>query len=134
MNAVIPQSIRFGQKAHSACLLYTSKSLLRCLRAASSSFTSNSGDWSSEERSKRTKGARRLSAGVQRNLPRNQPPHRGPADEVDRNGKKTVFKQGDLQFYATCHPGLEEVTAKELGSQHVGAFDIKPGKAGVHFK
>ena len=30
--------------------------------------------------------------------------------------------------------GLEQVTAKELGSPHIGAFDIQPGKAGVHFR
>ena len=30
--------------------------------------------------------------------------------------------------------GLEQVTARELGSPYIGAFDIQPGKAGVHFR
>ena len=30
--------------------------------------------------------------------------------------------------------GLEQVTARELASKHIGAFGIQPGKAGVHFR
>jgi putative N6-adenine-specific DNA methylase len=40
---------------------------------------------------------------------------------------------GDLQFFATCHPGLEEVVAAELAAPAVGAADVRPGRAGVAF-
>ena len=40
----------------------------------------------------------------------------------------------DHSFYATCHPGLERIVAVELGSQQIGAQEIEPGKAGVHFR
>ncbi|PSC76859.1 DNA methylase [Micractinium conductrix] len=36
-------------------------------------------------------------------------------------------------YYATCHPGLEEVVAAELRSANIGAVDVQPGKAGVSF-
>lgn len=37
------------------------------------------------------------------------------------------------QYYATCHPGLEEVVAAELAAPEIGARSIRPGKAGVYF-
>ena len=37
-------------------------------------------------------------------------------------------------FYVTCHPGLEEVVAAELTSQHIRAQEVVPGKAGVYFR
>lgn len=37
------------------------------------------------------------------------------------------------QYFATCHPGLEEVVAEELRSPQVGALEVREGKAGVHF-
>ena len=37
-------------------------------------------------------------------------------------------------FYATCHPGLESVVADELRAQNIGATDVEPGRAGVHFR
>ena len=30
-------------------------------------------------------------------------------------------------YYATCHPGLEEVVAAELRSANIGAVDVQPG-------
>eukprot|EP00887_Chlorella_sp_A99_P006659 scaffold3.g6659.t1 len=38
-----------------------------------------------------------------------------------------------LQYYATCHPGLEEAVAAELAATPIRAFDVRPGKAGVSF-
>ena len=37
------------------------------------------------------------------------------------------------RFYATCHPGLEEVVAAELSSPLIGAIDVAPGASGVSF-
>jgi hypothetical protein len=37
-------------------------------------------------------------------------------------------------YYATCHPGLEEIVAAELSSQHIRAQEVIPGKAGVFFR
>jgi 23S rRNA G2445 N2-methylase RlmL len=37
------------------------------------------------------------------------------------------------EYFATCHPGLEEVVAFELSSPAIGADDIRIGKAGVNF-
>ena len=36
------------------------------------------------------------------------------------------------RFYATCHPGLEEVVAAELSSPLIGAIDVAPGGAAVY--
>lgn len=38
-----------------------------------------------------------------------------------------------IRYYATCHPGLEEVVAQELLSPRIGATGAAPGKAGVAF-
>lgn len=37
------------------------------------------------------------------------------------------------EYFATCHPGLEEIVAFELSSPAIGADDIRIGKAGVSF-
>ncbi|KXZ42082.1 hypothetical protein GPECTOR_209g410 [Gonium pectorale] len=39
---------------------------------------------------------------------------------------------GDVSFFATCHPGLEEVVAAEL--RQLGYRGIEPSKAGVAFR
>ena len=38
------------------------------------------------------------------------------------------------EFYATCHPGLEEVVASELSSRNIQAHSVEPSKAGVYFR
>lgn len=38
------------------------------------------------------------------------------------------------EYYATCHPGLEEVVARELGSRNIQAHHIETSKAGVYFR
>ncbi len=43
-------------------------------------------------------------------------------------------RQRSLFYYATCHPGLEEVVAAELSCPAVGAVEVQPGKAGVSFR
>ncbi|KAK9908246.1 hypothetical protein WJX75_004747 [Coccomyxa subellipsoidea] len=45
-----------------------------------------------------------------------------------------LFERGKFQFYATCHPGLEEVVATEISAPEIGGFDVRPGKAGVSFR
>lgn len=40
----------------------------------------------------------------------------------------------NLFYYATCHPGLEEVVAAELASPNIRATNVSPGKAGVSFR
>jgi 23S rRNA G2445 N2-methylase RlmL len=37
------------------------------------------------------------------------------------------------QYFATCHPGLEEVVAQELRSPAIRAENVQVGKAGVFF-
>ncbi len=37
-------------------------------------------------------------------------------------------------YFVTCHPGLEEIVAAELSTQHIGAQEVSPGKAGVFFR
>ena len=37
-------------------------------------------------------------------------------------------------YYATCHPGLEDVVAKELESELIGASDVRVGASGVSFR
>lgn len=56
----------------------------------------------------------------------------GPA--YRQYGVDNTSPVGPLQFYATCHPGLESVVARELGSSNIGAFNIQEGKSGVSFR
>ena len=42
-------------------------------------------------------------------------------------------RAGHRRFYATCHPGLEDVVARELASPMINASDIVIGKSGVSF-
>lgn len=37
------------------------------------------------------------------------------------------------EYFATCHPGLEEIVANELRSPAIGAEEVNVGKAGVSF-
>ena len=37
-------------------------------------------------------------------------------------------------YYATCHPGLEDVVAAELESSLIGAQDVRVGASGVSFR
>jgi len=43
------------------------------------------------------------------------------------------LRRGHRRFYATCHPGLEEVVARELASPMINASDIIVGRSGVSF-
>jgi len=53
---------------------------------------------------------------------------RGEAEETVRPPRR-----GHRRFYATCHPGLEEVVARELESPMINASDVVVGKSGVSF-
>ena len=64
----------------------------------------------------------------------------GTGDARDRREVAVVGRGGDggaragsRRFYATCHPGLEEVVARELASPMINARDITIGKSGVSF-
>ena len=41
---------------------------------------------------------------------------------------------GEQQYFATCHPGLENVVAAELQAPQIGAHGVRLGKAGVYFR
>ena len=63
-----------------------------------------------------------------------------PADGVSTNRpstRNTLQPRGEgpatLQFFATCAPGLEAVLASELVGPHIGAVNVRPGRAGVSF-
>ena len=45
----------------------------------------------------------------------------------------SVSTHAAAQYFATCHPGLEDVVAAELRSPAIGAANVETGKAGVHF-
>jgi 23S rRNA G2445 N2-methylase RlmL len=47
------------------------------------------------------------------------------------NSHSTIFTESRGAYFASCHPGLEEVLFTEL--KNIGAQDIHIGKAGVHF-
>ena len=68
--------------------------------------------------------------------------HRGSGGRDDERGarerggaEETVRppRRGHRRFYATCHPGLEEVVARELESPMINASDVVVGKSGVSF-
>jgi hypothetical protein len=46
---------------------------------------------------------------------------------------RTEVTAGEQRYYVTCHPGLEEVVARELQSPQIRAARVRPGKAGVSF-
>jgi len=52
---------------------------------------------------------------------------------VASRGGDVEARAGSRRFYATCHPGLEEVVARELASPMINARDIAIGKSGVSF-
>lgn len=45
----------------------------------------------------------------------------------------THVSRAAQDYFATCHPGLENVVAEELQAPEISAANIRPGKAGVHF-
>eukprot|EP00890_Picochlorum_soloecismus_P001063 jgi/Picsp_1/1958/NSC_05424-R1_thump domain protein len=47
------------------------------------------------------------------------------------SSQRPIFKESREAYFASCHPGLEEVLFTEL--KNIGARDIHTGKAGVHF-
>lgn len=50
---------------------------------------------------------------------------RAPTPQTRRHGET---------FYATCHPGLEDVVAEELQAPEIGAVSVEPGRSGVTFR
>lgn len=44
--------------------------------------------------------------------------------------RRAPLPPGHSHFYATCHPGLEEVVAAELLDGRIGASNVHPGAAG----
>jgi hypothetical protein len=41
--------------------------------------------------------------------------------------------QSELQYYVTCHPGLETAVAQQLSSHPINASNVEVGQAGVSF-
>lgn len=54
------------------------------------------------------------------------------AQQPQRRHQRQALPEMD-RYYATCHPGLEQVVADELLSAHIGAAGANIGKAGVYF-
>ena len=52
--------------------------------------------------------------------------------QTDANARDPI-PAGCSRFYATCHPGLEEVVAAELRAFPIEALDVRPGASGVYF-
>ena len=52
--------------------------------------------------------------------------------ERPRRASSSSTALGD--YYATCHPGLEDVVAAELESPLIGASDVRVGSSGVSFR
>ena len=131
MSAVVRCSLYTRQRAFASTLPCIQDSLLHRLRGSLSFNTIIGYARLSKVPSSCKRVTRRLST---RAIASNQPAGRDPAERRHKPGDKAVFKQGAIQFYVTCHPGLEEVTAKELAAPNIAAFNIQPGKAGVHFR
>lgn len=64
-----------------------------------------------------TKASGRPKQMIPNPIPSNVEPNRAP----------------DVQFFATCHPGLEDVVAQELLHPSIAASPVVVGKAGVTF-
>ena len=131
MSAVVCCSLHSGQRAFANTLPCVPNSLLHCLRGRFSFDTVIYDSCLSKVPRFCIRVTRRLSAKA---IDSNQAARRNPAERRYNAGDKAVFKQGAVQFYVTCHPGLEEVTAKELAAPNIAAFNIQPSKAGVHFR
>ena len=52
---------------------------------------------------------------------------------VDGGSERAPIPAGCSRFYATCHPGLEEVVAAELRAFPIEALDVRAGASGVYF-
>ena len=131
MSAVVRCSIHSGQRVVANTLPCVPNSLLHYLRGRLSTNTVIDDACLSNLPTFCKRVTRRLSVKA---IASNQTARRDPAERRHNAGDKAVFKQGAVQFYVTCHPGLEEVTAKELAAPNIAAFNIQPGKAGVHFR
>ena len=53
--------------------------------------------------------------------------------ESDGGSERAPIPAGCSRFYATCHPGLEEVVAAELRAFPIEALDVRAGASGVYF-
>ena len=131
MSAVVRCSLNSGQRTFANTLPCVPNSLLHYLRGRLSFNTVIDDACLSKFPTFCKRVTRRLSVKA---IASNQTARRDPAERRHKAGDKAVFKQGAVQFYVTCHPGLEEVTAKELAAPNIAAFNIEPGKAGVHFR
>ena len=67
-------------------------------------------------------------------VPSGRPPRRSVQASAAVPYPRADAAQNFSQYFATCHPGLEDVVAAELNSPDVGASDISHGKAGVSFR
>lgn len=58
---------------------------------------------------------------------------RAEAADPQLQQRRRPLPPGSRIYYATCHPGLEPVVARELSGSAIGADDVQPGRAGVSF-
>ncbi|GMH36909.1 hypothetical protein BSKO_04782 [Bryopsis sp. KO-2023] len=52
----------------------------------------------------------------------------------NRSVREAQREDDGYRFFVACHPFLQEITASELSADTIAAYDIVPGKSGVHFK
>lgn len=52
---------------------------------------------------------------------------RSEASDPQLQQRRQRLPEGHSHYYATCHPGLEEVVAAELQAGTIGAANVHPG-------
>lgn len=123
-----------GSVGHGSALLWAPLRLdaHSCRRA--SSLTAKHESRTSNEPRRREKTPKHTSSSS-----RSQPAGRRVAAQAAPSYPSHLQQQqqrpaDNLFYYATCHPGLEEVVAAELASPNIRATNVSPGKAGVSFR
>ena len=53
---------------------------------------------------------------------------RAEAADPQIQQRRQLLEPGHSHYYATCHPGLEEVVAAELRGPEIGAANVHPGE------
>lgn len=54
---------------------------------------------------------------------------RAEAADPQIQQRRQPLEPGHIHYYATCHPGLEEVVAAELRGPKISAANVHPGEA-----
>ena len=75
------------------------------------------------------------SSDASKNLPsaRSSSSRRQRGEDAYQDQEAVPVPKGMSRFFVTCHPGLEEVVAKELSSKEIRAQRVEIGASGVSF-